>query len=395
MTPALLDWISAQQEAITELLQQWSNINSYTFNPPGLAQMTSALTHEMADLGVVERLPLPPAETIDARGDIQRHEMGDALRVLINPDAPRRILMNIHYDTVYAPESKFQHALRNGDTLTGPGVLDAKGGIIVLLTAARAFLRSPHSQNLSIEILLTPDEEIGSPGSGALLIEAAQRNHFALLYEPAMSDGALVSSRKGSGNFVFIVRGRAAHAGRDFHAGRSAILAASEIVLRLSQAFPNHPGITINCGRFEGGAALNVVPDLAIARFNARATTPHEQHLIEHTVRSLAAEFSAREGISVTVSGEFRSPPKVLDRASEHLLNIILDCGKQLGLDLPHRTSGGASDGNRIAAAGVPTIDSLGPVGAHLHSEREFVHLPSLTERAKLSALVLLKLSQG
>ncbi len=216
-----------------------------------------------------------------------------------------------------------------------------------------------------------------------------------LLFEPAFPDGWLVDSRRGSGNFTFIVRGRAAHAGRDFASGRSAILAAARLSLRLSESFSDLPGITINCGKLEGGGALNVVPDLAIARFNARATTPDEQHLVEQRLHQIVDETSKQDGISVMASGAFHAPPKLLDVRSKRLLDAALVCAKELGLTISHRPSGGASDGNRIAAAGVPVIDSLGPVGAHLHSNREQVLIPTLTERAKLAALLLMKIASG
>jgi glutamate carboxypeptidase len=281
----------------------------------------------------------------------------------------------------------------DNQTLRGPGVLDAKGGILVLLTAARAIDRSPVANQIGFEIILTPDEEIGSPGSGSLLVEAARRNHLALLFEPAFPDGSLVGSRKGSGNFTFIIRGRAAHAGRDFHSGRSAILAAAQLIQRFSEPFPNFPDITINCGKIEGGGALNVVPDLAIARFNARVTKPDEQSAVEQRARDLVNEFSTQDGITVTLQGGFHSPPKLLDPRSTTLLNTAIACAQDLGFTLSTKPSGGASDGNRIAAAGVSVIDSLGPVGADLHSDREHVNVRTLVERAKLTALLMLSLS--
>ncbi len=392
---SILTQIHSQQNNLTEKLQSWSNINSYSFHLPGLNKMAEALSQELKDFGPVEHIDLPPARTINALGQVESHPLGQALRVTHNPAAPLRILLNIHYDTVYPPDSPFQSAtFTDASTLRGPGVLDAKGGILVLLTAARAIIQSPFANQISLEIILTPDEEIGSPGSAMLLVQAAKRNHLALLFEPSLPDGSLVGSRKGSGNFTFIIRGKAAHAGRDFHAGRSAILAAAHLIRRFSEPFDNLPDITVNCGKIEGGNALNVVPDLAIARFNARVNTPAEQSAVEQHAQDLVTEISAMDGISITQQGGFHAPPKLLDPRSTTLLSTAITCAQQLGFPLSIKPSGGASDGNRIAANNTPVIDSLGPVGAHLHTDQEHVHLPSLIQRAKLTTLLILTLAQ-
>jgi glutamate carboxypeptidase len=394
MSEAMLTWIDAQQDRMTELLTQWGAINSYSYHVPGLNRMADALATELTSLGHVERIELPPASSVNSKGELDHHPLGEALRVIVRPDAPRQVLLNIHYDTVYPPDGPFQNVTRLDEvTLGGPGVLDAKGGIIVLLTALRALEETWVAHNVGYDVLLTPDEEIGSPGSVELILSAARKCQFALLFEPALSDGSLVDARKGSGNFTFVVRGRAAHAGRDFHAGRSAIVAAARLIGRMTEPFGEYPNITVNCGKIEGGTTLNVVPDLAIARFNARVTNHEEQHAVEQRVAALRDEFSRLDGISLEVHGHFQSPPKIVDPPTRMLLDTALACARELGLNLTTQLSGGASDGNRIAAIGVPVLDSLGPVGADLHSERERVHLPSLVERAKLTALLLAKVA--
>ena len=395
MTVQMLEWIDTQQDRMIELLETWAEINSYTYNIPGLTRMADALATAFASLGHVERIDLPPATSVNSRGELEQHPLGQALRVMVRPDAPVQALLNIHYDTVYPPESPFQSAVRvDQRTMRGPGVLDAKGGLLVLLTAVQALERSGVASSVGYHILLTPDEEIGSPGSVDLIVDAARKCRFALLFEPALPDGAIVDSRKGSGNFTFVIRGRAAHAGRDFHAGRSATVAAARLIVAMSEPFPDHPNITINCGKIEGGGPLNVVPDLAIARFNARVVDPWDQHALEERVGQIVGQFSQLDGIFIAVHGGFQSPPKLLDPPMQELLDAALTCGRELGLTLSHRPSGGASDGNRIAAAGIPALDSLGPVGAELHSQNEWVSLPTLGERAKLTALLLLKLAQ-
>jgi glutamate carboxypeptidase len=157
----------------------------------------------------------------------------------------------------------------------------------------------------------------------------------------------------------------------------------------------NRGGVIINCGRIEGGGATNIVPDLAIGRFNVRATTPADQRLAEQRIASAAAEVGRRDGISVTLHGGFNSPPKPLDARSAALMDHVIATGHDLGLSLSHKPGGGTCDGNKLAAAGLPVVDSLGPVGGELHSDREYVRVASLAERAKLTALLLMKLAAG
>lgn len=391
-----LNWIDSQASAMRDQLVAWSNINSGSRNLPGLGKMLDVVAGAFAELGATgQRIDLAPLEKIDAKGTLVTSPVGQALVLRKCPDAPIRVLLNIHYDTVFGPSDPFQQATIQGDVIRGPGVVDAKGGILVMLTALRAFEQSPLAGKLGWEVILNPDEEIGSPGSASLLREAAGRNHLGLVYEPAMRDGSLVGPRKGSGTFVAVIRGRAAHAGRDFANGRSAILAMADLIARVDAIQSALPGTIINCGHVEGGGATNIVPDLAIARFNVRVDTHEQMTTITAALQAAVRETSMRDGISIQLHGGFSSPPKPLDPRSAALMASIQSTASELGLTLKHVPSGGTCDGNKLAAAGLPVVDSLGPVGGDLHSDREYVLLPSLVERAKLTALLLMKLAAG
>jgi glutamate carboxypeptidase len=392
-TPPLAP-IDAQAEERAELLRRWAEINSGTHNLPGLARMEAELVDAFDELGASRTsVPLPLATTIDSAGHVAHAPLGNALLFSTRPHAPLRVLLNIHYDTVYEPDHPFQRVTPAGaDELRGPGVVDAKGGIIVMLAALDAFEQSGVAKNIGWTVLLNPDEEIGSPGSANLLAELAKQHHVGLVFEPSFADGMLVDARKGSGTITAVVRGRAAHAGRDFDKGRSAVHGLAHLITRLE-----HPpaGITINCGKIEGGGAVNIVPDLAIGRFNVRAETLDQQRTVEQLFADAKAQVEQRDGIKVELHGGFNSPPKPLDARSAKLLDHIKSCGRELGMTLTSRPSGGTCDGNKLAAAGLPVIDSLGPVGGELHSDREYVVLSSLAERAKLTALLMIKLASG
>jgi glutamate carboxypeptidase len=344
----------------------------------------------------VEEIALGPRTLINDHGDMESQALGAALSLRSPGRHGPRILLAIHTDTVFGANHPFQSATStDSDILRGPGSCDAKGGLLVMLFALLALERTPFAQNLAWEVLLNPDEEIGSPGSAALFADAAGRNDLGLLFEPALPDGSLVASRKGSGNFTFVVHGRAAHAGRDSRLGRNAIHALARFVADLAACQADYPGIVINTGWIHGGGPPNIVPDLALCRANVRVETIAQQNAFERDLQGRIAEASQADGITLTCHGGFAAPPKPLTPAVETLLHQLKECGAELGLPLAWHATGGACDGNRLAAAGLPTVDSLGVRGGKMHTNEEFVNLESLVERTKLATLFLMRVGAG
>jgi glutamate carboxypeptidase len=391
----ILAWIDSQGPRMRRLVTEWANINSGSHNVAGLATMCRNLRDAWSPLGgEMTEIALDDEQTIDSSGKILRTPLGKALLIRKHPNAPLRVFLCIHMDTVYPADGEFQTCdLLDANTLRGPGVTDAKGGLAIMLIAVEAIERSPWAEKIGWEVLINPDEEIGSPGSSPLFEHAARRNHLGLLFEPAIGEADLVSERGGSGSFTVVTHGRSAHAGRDPQAGRNAIHAMAEMIVNLNRL--TSEAITINVGKVEGGGPVNVVPDLAICRFNVRVRTPEQQRSVASDIERIVGEIGNRDGLRVELHGGFHRPPKPLDDPTKRLLEATIACGKELGLTLGHRRSGGVSDGNQLAAAGLPNIDSLGPRGGRIHSFDEFLLLDSLTERAKLTALLLMRLASG
>ena len=339
------------------------------------------------ELQLVDSLP---ESLLNERGEQLDSPLGQSIHIVKRPDAQHKVLLCIHMDTVYQHDNLFQRCLlRDDGTLNGPGVADAKGGIVVMLHALQALEASPLAQHIGWEVLLNPDEEIGSPGSRPMIDSIAKRCDFGLLFEPALGDSQLVSWRKGSGNFSLLVRGRSAHAGRAFAEGRNALVAAAKVAQAISD-LNTDPELTFNVARIDGGSPMNVVPDLAIVRANVRVRTAEEQASVERQLESVALKFNKLDGIKVSLHGGFRSPPKPITPEMETVMQRIENSGAALGVDIQWSGTGGASDGNKFAAAGLPNIDSMGPCGGRIHSDEEFLIVESLVPRAKLSALVLL-----
>jgi glutamate carboxypeptidase len=397
MNKDVLDWIAAQQSRMVSLVTEWSNQNSGSRNIFGLENLSGQLQEAFAVLGGdMREIVLAPEMMIDNAGRVAQTPLGKAISIRKRPEVAASIFLGIHYDTVYDIDHPFQEVRHLDErTLNGPGVADAKGGLCVMLIALEAFERSQFAPRIGWEILINPDEELGSPGSSPLLVECAKRNQVGLVFEPALADGSLVGERKGSGNFTVVIHGRSAHAGRDFHHGRSAIHAAAELVVALETINRSLPGVTVNVGRIDGGGPTNIVADLAVVRFNIRLPAHQHQERVEVELSRAIEQVSRRDGIRLERFGAFSSPARPMDLLTTELYQQLADCGKELGMNLTWQSSGGVSDANKLAAAGLPVIDTLGPCGGNLHSDQEFLLADTLVHRAQLVTLMLMKLACG
>jgi glutamate carboxypeptidase len=390
-----LQWISQRSAAMRDQLHGLCEINSGSENLQGVERVGERLEPALESLGAeVRRIELPDRRTVDSLGMLTQSPLARAISMRKRPDAPVRVFLGIHLDTVYGLDSPFQHVTPVGsDRWVGPGVVDAKGGIVIMLTALEALERSDAANKIGWELLINPDEEIGSPGSGPLFAAAAKRNHVGFIFEPALPDGNLVSSRKGSWSYALVLHGKSAHVGRDITVGRNAVHALARCITAIAAMQDLDRGITVNVGRIQGGGPTNIVPDLAMCRFNVRCADLADQARVASQLHELVVRTNA-DGISAELHETSTCPPKPIDDATARLFETVAVRGKTLGLDLSWRPTGGVCDGNRLVAAGLPTIDTMGPRGGNLHSDSEFIVLDSLVERASLSAMVLLKLGQ-
>lgn len=396
-----LDAIDKSDNGMQEQLIDWANINSHSYNLAGLATMLEKIKAQFHNLTSkhphlklnIETLELAKHLTIDQKGNEVEINLGKALRVrkLNAPAKARKILLMGHMDTVYPVDSSFQSCTAiDKNILNGPGVADLKGGLIVMLKAIDILESSPYANNIQWEVFINPDEEIGSPGSQKLFSELAASNELALIYEPSLSDGSIAYRRKGTGNFTLVVRGKAAHVGREFSAGASAILAAAEFIHQANKL--NSDSVIINFGKIEGGGALNVVPDLAILGINIRVETNEDASRTEKAFQDIITNLHLTKNIDAKLYGNLNRKPKIPNSKLDELYNSIAECAKLLGQNIQKKDTGGCCDGNNLWEYGLVNIDTMGVRGGQIHSPQEFVCLDSLIERAKLSALFLMKL---
>jgi glutamate carboxypeptidase len=393
---AVLERLAAQGPLIIDRAVAWCAINSGSRHLAGLERQRQVLLEAFSNLPAAPTdIPLAASPEIGADGKVGEQAHPCAIAVVVRPQAAVQVVLTGHYDTVYPQTSAFQTVSTRPDgALQGPGIADMKGGISVMLAALEAFERHPLAERVGYRVLLSPDEEIGSVASAPILAQFAGLGHVGLTYEPALADGALASARKGSGNFHIVVYGRAAHAGRDFAAGRNAVMEAARLAQALHALNGQRDGLTVNVAKIDGGSPLNMVPDVAVVRFNVRFPTGEDAAWFEGQVAAIVGSVTG-EGLHAHLHGHVTRGAKPFNAAQQQLFGAVREVGALLGQDIGWKPSGGVCEGNNLFASGLPNVDTLGVRGGDIHSEAEHAWPDSFVERAQLSALILMKLASG
>jgi glutamate carboxypeptidase len=379
MAHALLDYCRAQEEWLLRFTESLVRIESPSDDKAAVDRCAHEVAQQLAALG--GRVTRIVANTA---GDHVRAEFGDG---------DRQVLLLGHVDTVWPVGQLERMPLRrDNDRLFGPGIFDMKAGIAIALLAVRAAAASTAGRGLRTVMLWTTDEEIGSRTSRAMIEAEATKSDAALVFEPALPDGGLKTSRKGIGQYELRVRGQAAHAGVDPAKGVSAIRELARQILAVETLQDLDRGRSVNVGLISGGSRPNVVAEEARAVIDVRAPTREDAQLIDAALRRLTPHI---RGASLSLSGGFERPPMERTAAVARLFDLASDVARELEITLTEGGTGGGSDGNFCAALGVPTLDGLGATGDGAHALHEHVLVSRLAPRAALVAGVLTRLTAG
>ncbi len=310
-------------------------------------------------------------------------------------DGRPRFLLVGHVDTVYPAGAAQRHPFRiEGERAYGPGVIDMKSGVVMAIYALRVLLESGFRGFGEICLVFNNDEEMGSPGSAPLLTRLAQQADIGLVLEPTRSPEIITDARKGADRYVLEVNGLAAHSGAEPHKGRSAVVELAHKILAIHELHALFPGVTFNVTRLSSSEPLNVIPDQARCSISVRAHSQESLDAAAQALESIAASASVPGTSAQLIRTRGRVPYRATPRVS-HLVEVARHEASALGLNLYAEAKGGVSDANLLMQAGVPTLDSLGPVGGSMHVlEREFLLISSLALRGALLAGLLRQLCE-
>ncbi len=366
-------------DAYLDDLKTIVNIDSGTFTKAGIDRVGAYLQERFQASGFSTRFD-------------GQEQFGDHLVATHQGMAPNgpRILLIGHIDTVLpdgeAERRPFTISRQDGVRIaTGPGILDMKSGVLIGLYALRILIEAQEANYSHVTFLCNSDEEIGSPSSRPLIQELARQADAVLVLEPGRSEGTIVSSRKGCGQYRVEVHGLSAHAGVEPERGRNAILELSYQVQKMQALNGTIPGATLSVGIIRGGDRTNVVPDYAYFDMDVRATDQSSINALEAAMRQVTAQNMLPE-TRITLSGSMLCQPFERNKRNARLVELAKEAGRELGLKIQDAGSGGASDANTTSAMGIPTLDGLGAGGGLAHNPGEFIELDYLPARIALVA---------
>jgi glutamate carboxypeptidase len=380
--------IRANEPAYLADLERLVNIDCGSYTPEGVDRIGVFVSQFMTARGAsVERRP-------DPDGRLGATVIGTWRGGRMDEPAGPRLLLIGHMDTVFDPGTAAERpfAIRDG-IATGPGVTDMKSGLLAGLYSIDALLAAGPLPFERLTYIANPDEEIGSPSSTPHIREIAADSDACLVLECARANGDIVSSRKGILDARVTVNGRAAHAGVEPEKGRSAVLAAADLVRRLHALNGRWDRVTVNVGVIAGGTRPNVVAERCSLEVDVRAVRRADLETAESEIRTLLGTLAVPDTTAELAPMARWWPMEKLERSGrlvDHARRVAL----RLGFEIRDAATGGASDANTTSGMGVPSIDGLGPIGGMDHSPAEYLEVASVVPRTALLAGLLLTIGR-
>lgn len=372
----LLDYFQAQQADILDSIREIVEIESPSGDVFGSRQVVDWIVGTLKNLSlnlVIQR--------------VTAENCGEHLLVRAFPSDKKPILLLGHTDTVHPSGAKTRNPTRiENNKFYGGGVFDMKANCVLMLECLRAFDELNLQPPRPLTILLSCDEEIGSPTGRALVEREAASAEFCLVCEPS-ADGKVKTGRKGTGNYVLEARGVPAHAGLEPEKGASAILEIARQIEAIHRLNDAEKGTTANVCTVSGGTATNVIAERAACSIDVRFAALSEAERVETAIKNLK---SFDEKVALTLTGEINRPPLERTEAVVNLYEKARRIALQFDYELGETQVGGASDGNFVGALGVPVLDGLGVAGGGAHTLEEFICVDDIPPRAALLASLLL-----
>ncbi len=377
-------WLDASLDDYLEDLATLVNRDCGTAYKPGVDAVADWVEERLNALGAsVERRP--------------HRVYGDMLLARWPGDGQGRILLSGHMDTVYpvgtAAARPMHRSPDDPNHLLGPGVADMKSGLLSGLYAVASLRALGLARWEELAFLINSEEEVGSPVSQGWLGELATQYDAALVLEAGRANGNLVTGRKGGGTWRIVVEGKAAHAGVEPEKGANAFIQLAHHALALDALNGTIPGATIVVGTASAGTVSNMVPPHAEMEVDTRAFEPEALAMLDEAIRAaLSAGEGLVRGTRTRIEGGMAKAAMPRTEAALRLFALASEAAQAQGFTVGEQLTGGTSDGNILAAGGIPVLDALGPVGGLDHSPDEYLRLETIVPRTAMLAGLILRL---
>jgi glutamate carboxypeptidase len=373
-------WLGEQAKAMEQALAELVEVNSFTENVDGGRKVGDMLA-ELYEIEGLETRRIPSTKFAD--------------HLVISSDwttaGKSPIALVGHLDTVFPPGT-FEGFKRDGDLARGPGVLDMKGGLVVVAWALKALAESGALQQLpGLRLVIVADEEVGSPEGQAVIASNIAGARGALVFEAGRKNDLVITRRKGTGAVTAIAHGKAAHAGNAHKEGANALWALAKLVDRAQGLTDYGRGVTVNVGKVTGGTSKNTVPDRAEALIDLRFETRADGEALVEALRKAAEECAASvQGTRIEIEGGIARLPLERTDASVRLMESYGEAAVASGLGNGEAgLIGGGSDASTAHAMGIAAIDGLGPRGIGFHTKDEQIEIRTLVQKAQALARFL------
>lgn len=362
-----------------ELLKDFVNMDSGSNNIEDVNRFVDRVECEFRKTGMIV-------------SRIKQKNIGDFIGCTVGHGS-RKILLLGHMDTVFpSGTAKSRPFSRKDNLLYGPGVLDMKGGLVVLLYAVKNVMNKlPHGTELVV--FLNTDEEIGSRYSKDRILSMTKDVSACLSFEPA-KPGTITTERKGIITFKIDLCGIPAHSGVNYDRGRSAIEEISHKICRLYRLADKTKGISVNVGKIIGGDKINIVAGHAEAEVEIRYFDRDDKGKLDKKIAEIVNTHYV-EGITASIDILSERPPLIADYGCKQLLQTAKSEAHKLGRYISERKTGGGGDASFVGSVGIPVIDGLGPEGEDSHTDREFAIVDSFPFKIELASRIILNIARS
>lgn len=367
------NYVDSQKDDALEFLKNIVNIDSFSYDKEGVNKVGAVIRNKL--------------EEMDIPYEIRENEkFGDYIIAVIKGNQPGKILLMGHQDTPHPPGTTLERPFEiEGNLLRGPGVSDMKSGLVSMIIAAYALKKFANEEMCDIELLFTPEEEIGSPLSKEVIRERAKDALAVFNLEAARPDGSIVTSRKGSAHMKIEIEGKAAHAGAFIENGISANDELALKMIKIKLLMNKEKGTTVNFGKIEGGISNNVVSPHATATIHSTFWSEEDFNELYTQIKEIV-ETSYITGTKSKLTGGVGILPMEKNEGVSKMYEIVKKAAASLNLKITEQRTKGSADAGFTASLGIPTICGMGPVGGNWHAVDEYMELDTFIPRTKLLA---------
>lgn len=372
----IIFFVNAKKNEQLEFLIDICNQNSFSSNKQGVDKISEMILNQLEGI-----LPIH---------EIDHQKEGGNHHILRTKNEGKFIYLVGHMDTVFPPNHVFQTCQKNGDILTGPGTGDMKGGLTIFIYALKALHNIGLLKELPISLIFNGDEELGARTSHLLFEREREKALICLVSECAGLKNEIVISRNGKLGAQMKSYGKARHVGMGTFKKSSAVLEMANKVIALEALNNSVPDFSINVGKVEGGLNSTTIAAEATGYIDMRwKDDKYKEIILDKIKNEMKKKYQSNSYTEFEILNN--RPAMPYTGANKELINLFQKIGKELGQKIPTEHRCGTSDANFFGSVNVPTIDGLGPISEHDHTENEYIKIASLYERTELLAILLME----